>query len=185
MFSWIVIKHVLEIDFFKNIASPGCDSFKPFQTLDSEVGPDMFIPGSAVWNTLQTHRLHMTLPVLNVPCWPLLLCVLFFFFLQSSMPAIMTMLADHAAQQLLDFNQKLDINLLDNVVNCLYHGVGPQVRVWNPRKFTALSPVEASLFPLKVQFVRGDQTLVLPENTRLCPFPCEPWCSLIEVRRIV
>lgn len=39
----------------------------------------------------------------------------------------MTMLADHAAQQLLDFNQKLDINLLDNVVNCLYHGVGPQV----------------------------------------------------------
>lgn len=43
------------------------------------------------------------------------------------MPAIMTMLADHAAQQLLDFNQKLDINLLDNVVNCLYHGVGPQV----------------------------------------------------------
>ncbi|KAJ3610914.1 hypothetical protein NHX12_023004 [Muraenolepis orangiensis] len=42
------------------------------------------------------------------------------------MPAIMTMLADHAAQQLLDFNQKLDINLLDNVVNCLYHGVGPQ-----------------------------------------------------------
>jgi exportin-1 len=37
------------------------------------------------------------------------------------------MLADHAAQQLLDFNQKLDINLLDNVVNCLYHGVGPQV----------------------------------------------------------
>ena len=44
------------------------------------------------------------------------------------MPAIMTMLADHAAQQLLDFNQKLDINLLDNVVNCLYHGVGPQVR---------------------------------------------------------
>lgn len=37
------------------------------------------------------------------------------------------MLADHAARQLLDFNQKLDINLLDNVVNCLYHGVGPQV----------------------------------------------------------
>uniref|UniRef100_A0AAQ4P2G3 Exportin-1 n=1 Tax=Gasterosteus aculeatus aculeatus TaxID=481459 RepID=A0AAQ4P2G3_GASAC len=45
------------------------------------------------------------------------------------MPAIMTMLADHAAQQLLDFNQKLDINLLDNVVNCLYHGVGPQQRM--------------------------------------------------------
>ncbi|KAI1240362.1 hypothetical protein IHE44_0008779 [Lamprotornis superbus] len=40
--------------------------------------------------------------------------------------AIMTMLADHAARQLLDFNQKLDINLLDNVVNCLYHGEGAQ-----------------------------------------------------------
>lgn len=45
------------------------------------------------------------------------------------MPAIMTMLADHAARQLLDFNQKLDINLLDNVVNCLYHGEGAQV-IW-------------------------------------------------------
>uniref|UniRef100_A0AAY4DS69 Exportin 1 n=1 Tax=Denticeps clupeoides TaxID=299321 RepID=A0AAY4DS69_9TELE len=45
------------------------------------------------------------------------------------MPAIMTMLADHAARQLLDFSQKLDINLLDNVVNCLYHGVGPQQRM--------------------------------------------------------
>lgn len=43
------------------------------------------------------------------------------------MPAIMTMLADHAARQLLDFSQKLDINLLDNVVNCLYHGEGAQV----------------------------------------------------------
>lgn len=44
------------------------------------------------------------------------------------MPAIMTMLADHAARQLLDFSQKLDINLLDNVVNCLYHGEGAQVK---------------------------------------------------------
>ncbi|XP_064819438.1 exportin-1-like isoform X1 [Oncorhynchus masou masou] len=47
----------------------------------------------------------------------------------SSMPAVMTVLADHAAQQLLDFSQKLDINLLDNVVNCLYHGVGTQQRL--------------------------------------------------------
>uniref|UniRef100_A0A4W5R4X7 Exportin-1 n=1 Tax=Hucho hucho TaxID=62062 RepID=A0A4W5R4X7_9TELE len=45
------------------------------------------------------------------------------------MPAVMTVLADHAAQQLLDFSQKLDINLLDNVVNCLYHGVGTQQRM--------------------------------------------------------
>lgn len=44
----------------------------------------------------------------------------------------MTMLADHAARQLLDFNQKLDINLLDNVVNCLYHGEGAQVMwIWH------------------------------------------------------
>ncbi|GAB1295859.1 Exportin-1 [Apodemus speciosus] len=41
----------------------------------------------------------------------------------------MTMLADHAARQLLDFSQKLDINLLDNVVNCLYHGEGAQQRM--------------------------------------------------------
>uniref|UniRef100_S4R883 Exportin-1 n=1 Tax=Petromyzon marinus TaxID=7757 RepID=S4R883_PETMA len=45
------------------------------------------------------------------------------------MPAIMTMLGDHAARQLLDFGQKLDIGLLDNVVSCLYQGEGPQQRV--------------------------------------------------------
>lgn len=45
------------------------------------------------------------------------------------MPADMTMLADHTARQLLDFSQKLDINLLDNVVNSMYYDVGSQVRV--------------------------------------------------------
>lgn len=45
------------------------------------------------------------------------------------MPAAMTMLADHPARQLLDFSQKLDINLLDNVVNSMYHDIGSQVRV--------------------------------------------------------
>lgn len=45
------------------------------------------------------------------------------------MPAEMTMLADHPARQLLDFNQKLDINLLDSVVNSMYHDIGNQVRV--------------------------------------------------------
>lgn len=44
------------------------------------------------------------------------------------MPAEMTMLADHPARQLLDFNQKLDINLLDNVVNSMHHDIGSQVR---------------------------------------------------------
>lgn len=44
------------------------------------------------------------------------------------MPANMTMLADHAARQLLDFSQKLDINLLDNVVNSMYYDIGSQVR---------------------------------------------------------
>ena len=33
------------------------------------------------------------------------------------------------AGQLLDFSQKLDISLLDAVVNCFYSNVGPQVRV--------------------------------------------------------
>ncbi|XP_075993029.1 exportin-1 [Genypterus blacodes] len=45
------------------------------------------------------------------------------------MPAEMTMLADHTARQLLDFSQKLDINLLDNVVNSMYHDIGSQQRV--------------------------------------------------------
>lgn len=31
------------------------------------------------------------------------------------------------AQKLLDFSQKLDINLLDNVIKTMYHGTGPQV----------------------------------------------------------
>uniref|UniRef100_A0A8C2J8C1 Exportin-1 n=1 Tax=Cyprinus carpio TaxID=7962 RepID=A0A8C2J8C1_CYPCA len=46
-----------------------------------------------------------------------------------SMPADMTMLADHTARQLLDFSQKLDINLLDNVVNSMYYDVGSQQRL--------------------------------------------------------
>jgi exportin-1 len=33
------------------------------------------------------------------------------------------------ATKLLDFNQKLDINLLDSVVNCMYGGEGAQQRV--------------------------------------------------------
>uniref|UniRef100_A0AAY4A8W7 Exportin-1 n=1 Tax=Denticeps clupeoides TaxID=299321 RepID=A0AAY4A8W7_9TELE len=45
------------------------------------------------------------------------------------MPADMTMLADHPARQLLDFSQKLDINLLDNVVNSMYYDVGTQQRM--------------------------------------------------------
>ena len=38
----------------------------------------------------------------------------------------MTTLAEQASQ-LLDFTKKLDINLLDNVVGCMYTGVGDQV----------------------------------------------------------
>ncbi|XP_032830122.1 exportin-1-like isoform X2 [Petromyzon marinus] len=45
------------------------------------------------------------------------------------MPAIMTMLGDHTARQLLDFSQRLDINLLDSVVSWLYQGEGPQQRM--------------------------------------------------------
>lgn len=32
-------------------------------------------------------------------------------------------------QQLLDFSQKLDISLLDNVVGCLYNGEGQSVSI--------------------------------------------------------
>ncbi|XP_063683019.1 exportin-1-like [Bolinopsis microptera] len=35
-------------------------------------------------------------------------------------------MALEGAQQLLDFSQKLDINLLDNVIKTMYHGTGPQ-----------------------------------------------------------
>ncbi|GAB1601395.1 exportin-1-like [Argonauta hians] len=43
-------------------------------------------------------------------------------------PIIMNNLAEEAAK-LLDFNQKLDINLLDNIVACMYSGEGPQQRM--------------------------------------------------------
>ena len=33
------------------------------------------------------------------------------------------------ASRLLDFNQKLDINLLDNVVECMLTGIGQHVRI--------------------------------------------------------
>lgn len=91
----------------------------------------MCVTLSAVWTHSSTaHSSHdIVRRARSVHSWPFTVLSL----LQNSMPAVMTMLADHAAQQLLDFNQKLDINLLDNVVNCLYHGVGPQVR-WFPPK---------------------------------------------------
>lgn len=31
------------------------------------------------------------------------------------------------ASKLLDFNQTLDISLLDNVIGCMYNGIGEQV----------------------------------------------------------
>ncbi|XP_077866004.1 exportin-1 [Saccoglossus kowalevskii] len=40
-----------------------------------------------------------------------------------------TALTEQTVSQLLDFNQKLDINLLDNVVVCLYTGEGSQQRM--------------------------------------------------------
>ncbi|KAK7790553.1 hypothetical protein R5R35_013069 [Gryllus longicercus] len=40
----------------------------------------------------------------------------------------MATLAEQASK-LLDFNQKLDINLLDNVVGCMYSGIGEQQRI--------------------------------------------------------
>lgn len=40
----------------------------------------------------------------------------------------MTTLTEQASQ-LLDFNQKLDIDLLDNIVGCMYTGIGDQQRV--------------------------------------------------------
>ena len=40
--------------------------------------------------------------------------------------AAMGTLADEAAK-LLDFNQKLDISLLDNIVTCMYTGDGQRV----------------------------------------------------------
>jgi hypothetical protein len=41
----------------------------------------------------------------------------------------MATLAEQASK-LLDFNQKLDINLLDNIVGCMYSGVGEQVCIF-------------------------------------------------------
>jgi len=43
-------------------------------------------------------------------------------------PAKMTQLTVEASR-LLDFNQKLDINLLDNVIGCMYNGIGEQQRI--------------------------------------------------------
>ena len=40
----------------------------------------------------------------------------------------MATLAEQASK-LLDFNQKLDITLLDNIVGCMYTGIGDQQRV--------------------------------------------------------
>ena len=44
------------------------------------------------------------------------------------LPINMASTLTEQAAKLLDFNQKLDINLLDNVVSCMHAGEGQQVR---------------------------------------------------------
>lgn len=43
--------------------------------------------------------------------------------------ASMGSVTQQVGEQLLDFSQKLDITLLDNVVGCLYNGSGQQVGI--------------------------------------------------------
>lgn len=47
--------------------------------------------------------------------------------MQDNSTVAMATLAEQASK-LLDFDQKLDITLLDNIVGCMYSGVGEQVR---------------------------------------------------------
>lgn len=77
-------------------------------------------PGSCTFRCVYSAHPSLLLQASTVKCWSI--CPP-----RSSMPAEMTMLADHTARQLLDFSQKLDINLLDNVVNSMYHDIGSQV----------------------------------------------------------
>lgn len=70
------------------------------------------------------------------------------------MPAAMTMLADHPARQLLDFSQKLDITLLDNVVNSMYHDIGSQVK-----SFLSAVVFIFSTLPVTLQDVPGRPSL--------------------------
>lgn len=67
----------------------------------------------------------------------LIACIVYFLFLwfvtmwisSISFSVWMATLAEQASK-LLDFNQKLDINLLDNIVGCMYSGVGEQVYIF-------------------------------------------------------
>lgn len=47
----------------------------------------------------------------------------------SSLLQIEKMSLTVEASKLLDFNQKLDIPLLDNVIGFMYNGIGEQVRI--------------------------------------------------------
>ena len=67
----------------------------------------------------------------------LIACIVYLWFLwfvtmwisSISFSGWMAPLAEQASK-LLDFNQKLDINLLDNIVGCMYSGVGEQVYIF-------------------------------------------------------
>ena len=55
-----------------------------------------------------------------------------FILIIFSTPTAMVFTADQA-MQLLDFSKKLDINLLDRVVDCFYNGTGENVSCsWSP-----------------------------------------------------
>ena len=61
------------------------------------------------------------------------LCIHFFFFqsidTNASSQSINMATISEQAEKLLDFSQKLDIPLLDNIVSCMYTSDGQQV--WN------------------------------------------------------
>ena len=52
------------------------------------------------------------------------------------LPINMASTLTEQAAKLLDFNQKLDINLLDNVVSCMYAGEGQQVRKFSDSRLS-------------------------------------------------
>ena len=52
--------------------------------------------------------------------------ILFLFSTEQFITIQMATLADQASK-LLDFDQKLDITLLDSIVGCMYSGAGDQV----------------------------------------------------------
>lgn len=91
--------------------------------------------------------------------------ILFLFSTEQFITIQMATLADQASK-LLDFDQKLDITLLDSIVGCMYSGAGDQV-CWLCEKSLTLKPIFLGLDNCHLSITLNSKILIVGELSKI------------------